>query len=67
MKKEQTEKITLIQALNYFLVFYLVYILIGFCFFHFAAQEASEALAKAPENKKAEVISSRMRIYSLFM
>jgi len=67
MNKVQTQDISLIKALNYFLAFYIIYILIGFCIYHFAAQEANQALAKAPENKKLEVISSRMRLYSHFM
>lgn len=67
MNKEQTKNISLIKSLNYFLAFYIIYILIGFCIYHFAAQEASQALAKAPENKKSEVFSSRMRLYFHFM
>ena len=67
MNQEQPQNISFIKALNYFLVFYIIYALIGFGIFHFAAQEASQAIAKAPENKKLEVLSSRMRMYSYFM
>ena len=67
MNKEQTEQFTLFQALKDFLVFYLVYILIGCFILYFVAQEASEALEKAPENKKMEVVATRMSLYSHFM
>ncbi|HAT3881126.1 TPA: hypothetical protein I8672_002562 [Legionella pneumophila] len=67
MNKEQTQDSSLIKALNYFLVFYIIYILIGFCMYHFATQEAIQALEKAPENKKSEVLSTRMRLYSHYL
>ena len=67
MNKEQTQDSSLIKTLNFFLVFYIIYILIGICFYHFATQEATQALEKAPEHKKSEVLSTRMRLYSYYL
>ncbi|HAT7747595.1 TPA: hypothetical protein KKX05_002762 [Legionella pneumophila] len=67
MNKVHIQDSSLIKTLNYFLVFYIIYILVGVCFYHFATQEATQALAKAPENKKQEVFSTRIRLYSHYL
>lgn len=67
MNKKQTKDSSLIKTINYFLVFYIIYMLIGICCYHFATQESLEAIEKAPENKKQEVLAVRMRLYSHYL
>lgn len=67
MNKEQTQDISLFKTLNYFLAFYVIYILIGFCIYYLAVEEANQAIEKAPEHNKQEVFSSRMTLYSHFL
>tara|TARA_Y100000588_G_scaffold395275_1_gene522212 strand:+ start:9535 stop:9738 length:204 start_codon:yes stop_codon:yes gene_type:complete len=67
MNKIKTQEKLQAQEIIFFLTLYTLYGLMLFNIYFFAKQETDIAIAGAPENKKAEVMALRFRLYTHFM